>query len=302
MDNFHRQETIISDEVSLSSGLYDEPLLLSGLVRNVAKTIRNDLFHLSVVLKNFKHIHWLVIESDSSDNTLDELVRLQGSLNNFRFISLGDLRTSIPKRTARIAHCRNKYLEELHTNPDYISIRYLVVADLDGINTYLTEEAFLSCWRRDDWAVCTANQRAPYYDLYALRHPYWCPEDVLKQQQFFERYVGYEDALRRSVKARMIVIPEAADWIEVDSAFGGMAIYKREAVEGASYSGLDAQGNEICEHIELHKAIRGRGLKLFINPAFINAGYTEHSTRYRLMPSLRRAAINYLKAVIRRRS
>lgn len=302
MDKVRHQVATMSSEASILSELYSEQFLLVGLVRNVAKTIRCDVLHLAGALTNFRNIRWLVIESDSSDDTLDELTRLQSELNNFRFISLGTLRTSMPKRTARIAHCRNRYLEELQTNPEYSGVRYLVVADLDGINTELTEEAFFSCWRRDDWAVCTANQRAPYYDLYALRHPYWCPEDVIKQQQFLEKYVGYEDALRRSVKARMIVIPEAADWIEVDSAFGGMAIYKREAIEDASYKGLDAQGNEICEHVELHKAIRGRGLRLFINPAFINAGYTEHSTRYRFMPSLKRTVINYLKTVLKQRN
>ena len=38
--------------------------------------------------------------------------------------------------------------------------------------------------------------------------------------------------------------------LEVDSAFGGLAIYPREAVEGLMYVGLDASGNEICEHVQ----------------------------------------------------
>lgn len=287
---------------SMMPGLYEEHFLFTGLVRNCGNGIRENVMHMANVLRNFSNVHWLIIESDSSDNTLAELARLQAEIRNFRFITLGLLSAEIPQRTARIAHCRNKYLDELRINPEYSRVRFLVVADFDGVNTALTEEAFVSCWRRDDWSVCAANQRGPYYDIFALRHPLWCPIDSLKQQQFLEPYVGYEDALRRSVKARMIVIPEAADWIEVDSAFGGMAIYKREAIEDASYKGLDAHGNEICEHVELHKAIRGRGLRLFINPAFINAGYTEHSTRYRFMPSLKRTVINYLKTVLKQRN
>lgn len=286
---------------SMMPGLYEEHFLFTGLVRNCGNGIRENVMHMANVLRNFSNVHWLIIESDSSDNTLAELARLQAEIRNFRFITLGELSARIPQRTARIAYCRNKYLDELRTNPKYSGVRFLVVADLDGVNAELTDKAFVSCWRRDDWSVCAANQRGPYYDIFALRHPLWCPVDSLKQQQFLEPYVGYEDALRRSVKARMIPIPETADWIEVDSAFGGMAIYKREAVHQANYSGLDQEGNEVCEHVAFHEGIRACGFRLFINPSFINAGYTEHSARYRFYPSVIRGAINLLKGCIRKR-
>ena len=40
--------------------------------------------------------------------------------------------------------------------------------------------------------------------------------------------------------------------LKVDSAFGGLAIYKvRSIPKTAKYIGVDVEGNEICEHVSL---------------------------------------------------
>jgi hypothetical protein len=77
----------------------------------------------------------------------------------------------------------------------------------------------------------------------------------------------------------MITVPPSADWIEVKSAFGGFAIYRKDCLLDAKvrYVAVDSQGNGICEHIPFHDAIRSNGHKIFINPKLINARYTEHT-------------------------
>ena len=269
--------------------LMAKQFLVVGLAKNCSKSIKTDITKVQSALKAFKHVQWLVIESDSRDGTVKKLGELEREVENFRFISLGALRKDFPLRTARIAHCRNRYLDELNSNPIYADIDYVIVADLDGVNDQLTEQALLSCWARDDWDVCTANQRGPYYDVWALRHETWSPNDCWSQYRFLtEHGLSVNKSLFAAIHSRMVKIDENLDWIEVDSSFGGLAIYRRKALEGAQYVGLDDEGEMVCEHVQLHAAIKTQGGRIFINPGLINTGYTSHTKKLLLLSRIRR--------------
>jgi hypothetical protein len=264
----------------------DEPqlapkgILVVGLARNVANCIKAQICVLNSALHSFPNLYWLIVESDSEDQTVAKLRELQSEILRFRFLSLGNLQSVMPLRCERIAHCRNKYLEELRES--YQEIDYLIVADLDGVNSLLTKEAVLSCWLKSDWDVCCANQRGPYYDVWALRHSLWSPNDCWSQFNFLsQNHLPGEEALFAAVHAKMITIPENSNWMEVESAFGGLAVYRRAVLHDARYVGLTAQGEEICEHVTFHNMLRSKGARIFINPRLINCGYTEHSKHLR---------------------
>ena len=260
------------------SNWHTRELLVVGTARNCANRIKGDIAQLQSALIDFDRVHWLVIESDSDDDTLIKLNELAAELENFRYITLGSLAEKITSRTERIAYCRNAYLGELQENPLYQNVEFVMVADLDGINTLISREAIASCFIRDDWAVCTANQQGPYYDIWALRHKIWCPNDCRQQVRFFRQHgLDKETAKMYGTSSKMLCIQPDTPWIEVDSAFGGLAIYQRYALENATYVGILEDGTEICEHVTLHEQIKDRGYKLFINPAFINAGFTQHT-------------------------
>jgi hypothetical protein len=259
------------------SVLAPESILIAGIARDCAKTIRADVERLASAFSVVRDVRWLIVESDSSDDTPAILAAMQKTIPNFRAISLGKLRGDIPVRTERIAHCRNRYLEELHGDR-YSDVDYVVVSDLDGMNRLLTQHAVMSCFARDDWDVCCANQRGPYYDILALRHPTWSPGDCLDQlRQLKAQGVGEETALRTAIYSKMVRIPTTREWIEVDSAFGGLAIYRKAILAGASYCGTDDADASVCEHVALHASIRQRHGRIFINPALINSGYNRHS-------------------------
>jgi hypothetical protein len=75
----------------------------------------------------------------------------------------------------------------------------------------------------------------------------------------------------------MIVIPPDNEWIPVESAFGGLAIYKRHLFDNVRYSSVLANGDRVCEHVTLHQQMKVKGAKLYINPALINSGWNGHS-------------------------
>ena len=293
-NNYLRHSEYLVNSMSLED-LRSKQFLVVGLARNCGKSIKTDIAKIAFVFKEFRHVNWLVIESDSRDATQKKLNELELETKNFKFISLGALRQQLPLRTERIAHCRNRYLSELHSNPMYANIDYVIVSDLDGVSDQLTEQALFSCWVRDDWDVCTANQRGPYYDVWALRHKTWSPNDCWSQYRFLmEHGLSAEQSLFAAIHSRMITIDESLAWIEVDSAFGGFAIYRKEALLGAQYVGLDDEGAMTCEHVRLHATIKSRGGHIFINPKLINTGYTPHTKKLLLLARTKRKIKGWL--------
>lgn len=292
---------VTAGEGSTLSCVFHSEILVVGLARNCGESVSSSISVIQRALKRFRKVSWLVIESDSDDSTVDVLRRIECDVDGFGFISLGALKDSFPLRTDRIARCRNKYLEELENNPSYSEVDFLVVSDLDGVSEKFTEDAFLSCWSRTGWGGCTANQNGPYYDIYALRHPAWCPGDALRQSEFLAAYMDNEDAMSIAIRSKMIKIPADSEWIEVESAFGGLAVYKKESVLGARYNGLDDRGREVCEHVDFHRMIRSKGFGVYINPRLINSDYNEHSLRYGLSARIKRRLIVLLKKILGRR-
>ena len=245
-------------------------ILIVGTVRNCEKTLKDSINYLDNAFKFVSKIEYLIIESDSQDNTLECLNLIKNSKQNFNFKSFGKLRTSIPERTKRIAFCRNEYLKYLRSEK-YSAVQYLVVADFDGVLNAINESAVKSSFKNLDWDVCTANCSDYYYDIYALRHPYWSPNDCLIAAKENER-IGFNkyQSISYSVYSRMIKLNKYSSFIEVDSAFGGLAIYKKSSIpENAKYISEDKNNNPICEHVPFHYSIKESGGKVFINPKMI---------------------------------
>ncbi|MBU3583490.1 glycosyltransferase family 2 protein [Polynucleobacter sp. 15G-AUS-farblos] len=248
-------------------------ILIAGPARNNADTLVAEVGTLLSSVASFKKSYCLVVESDSTDSTLDYLERLQKAIPSFDYISLGHLAKKMPRRTERLAFARNRILDELRNNPKYAAVDYVVMADLDGINRSITREKFEACWELSNpWDVVTAIQSERYYDIWALRHPDWNPIDCFTQRSRLESVIGKEAANNLAVKAKQVVLPSAG-MIEVDSAFGGLGIYKRDALLAGRYIGLDDSGNEACEHISLHADLRNEGYRIFINCALVNSAH-----------------------------
>lgn len=264
-------------------------LIVVGLARNCAKSLQRDVDVLAAAARDFAQVRFLVIESDSTDATPAILRKLSEERPSFAYLSLGSLAPRHPLRTDRIAVCRNRYLDELRSNPQYADAEYVLVADLDGANRDLTAQALQSCWQSDEiWDVCAANQSDAYYDIWALRHPQWCPDDCWQQYRWLRPLFGHEQALSVAIHSRMVRLAARSSWVQVQSAFGGLALYRRSALAAGRYSGVDAEGEQVCEHVPFHAQLRQAGFKIFINPALINAHRTPHSARKRWDVRLRR--------------
>lgn len=269
---------------------------LVGVTRNGARFLVRELDRMRQAMAAFGRVHVLLVESDSGDATLQVLQDCARRWPALRVISEGALRERMPQRTARIAHCRNVYLDELANNPLYAGVSHVIVADLDRVCRDLDAASLASCWAVDEpWSVLTANQGDYYYDIWALRHPVWCPADAWEEQRALLPQLGKRAADEVALFSRMVHIDPRRAPIEVESAFGGLAVYRREALLAGRYVGLDADGREICEHVALHAQLRAQGHRIFINPALINARSTKHAGRKKFWRTLRRRLWNRLR-------
>jgi len=258
--------------------LTEKPIIIVGVVKNIEKSIHKDILNLTRAFGMFKEIHWYLVESGSSDKSRDKLTKIHSIDKNFRFEFLA---LNNKSRTEVIAEARNAYLSYLRNKPNIEDFPYVVVADFNLLNNKLTEEAVLSSWDRDDWDVVTANQSGRYYDIWALRHDLWSPNDCWKHHAFLREYIKFpEFAITYAIRSRMLKIPKNSNWISVQSSFGGLGIYRTEVLmKENSYKGTDDQGNITCEHVPFHIELVNKGARIFINPRMINTRYTDHSLK-----------------------
>jgi len=279
-------------------------ILLVGTVSNVALTIERELKVVLKALGSFNNIEIFLVESDSSDDTLEVLRKTQKKDPRLTFISKGRLSQHFPNRIERIAYCRNLYVEFIKKNLEKSHWQYVAVADLDGMNKKLKRKAIDNCFKTDiNWDGIMANQKCGYYDIYALRAKNWVETDCFSELQklkssspppkvyqnnvvsFFTNFNYYDNLRNIAIFSKMRVIPRSNRPIKVESAFGGFAIYKSSVFLKSDYESLKYKESE---HVEFHRKLTNIGFNFFIRPDLINNNLNSYNiSRFKAIRLLR---------------
>ena len=256
--------------------------LIAGLARNCAAGLRATLPRLSRLAASFEETRFVIVTNDSVDETETVLKAWAAGRTDTEIIVISGLRYRAWRRTHRLAICREAYLSVLDRDRAAGKPHdFLVVADLDGPNARLIDEpdfGIAIAAAPAGWAAVFANARNIYYDIWALRHPTWCPGDCWEpvwtaQWRLLGRKAAVERAEQLHVRARQISINANDPPIPVLSAFGGFGLYRTEYLAGAHYRGLTPRGSVVCEHVAFHETIRENGGSLYILPALLNDGH-----------------------------
>lgn len=255
--------------------------LVVGTIRNCQRQIFQTIKCLDKGLYFANKIQYFFVESDSDDKTLNSLEILSKQKSNFKYESLGKLRTKLPINSERLAFCRNRYLKELK-EVENSWVKYLIIVDTDGICKNIKSHVIKECVSDENWSVLTANVKGAYYDIWALRHNSWSPNDCWQATRD-ELNMGSSrfESESKNVYSRMIKINTSERYIDVDSAFGGLAIYKKSSIpKDAKYIGLSKNGGKVCEHISFHYSIKKNHGSIFINPKLIIGPSPYSHTKY----------------------
>lgn len=257
--------------------LKDARAVVVGTARNCAPFLGGALANIARFAAQYGSTAFIFVVGDTNDQTVMMLRHwmLAGGRKG-RIIDQGNLRDVEPCRTVRLAAARNLCMNEVHQS--YSGYDHLIVCDLDEVLEAPISEAGFA--RAAEWldgspsrAGVFANSRPRYFDIWALRHKVWCPGDCWHAIWDRSSRESFEAAKYRHVFKRQVRIPLSIGPVKVDSAFGGLAIYKLGATSKAVYVGLDACGREQAEHVSFHASVRG---ELFVFPSLVVQAPREH--------------------------
>lgn len=262
-------------EKSIASGYMDrcnygfdhisrKRLTIGFLARDIESVLPYTIARLTHLGRFFQFCHIVCFENDSIDKSKEILKSTErnykaGDLDivsdniSFTLISsnIGKEKNTQDKslgRRERMAFYRNSLREEmLKSTADY----YMVYdGDIEGGFSY---EGIANSFSYD-WDVCGSNSiiyktvndkvQRYYYDSWAWRDlgNWECHEDVEINPRAYHR--GEKP-------------------IEVNSCFGGLALYNHKTFSCPSYS----YTSDDCDHVTLHKQMKNNKCSIFMNPS-----------------------------------
>lgn len=259
-------------------------LILAGAVRNCARYLPQIFTEIDTNSSLFDDFKYVFVESDSDDASADLLTKFHQTHPAGDVQLLGRLGDELPLRTDRIARARQRCLELALGQGWRTPNDYFVMVDCDDAGAAFSLAAIRSTISQAtfEWDALFANTSGrEYYDIFALRHPMWCPSDCWQEVRDRPSFMSEEDAQNLFVHARQIWVSQQAKPILVESAFGGLAIYRLPALADASYLSQIKHAHEFCEHVVLHCGMRARGFdKLYIYPPLALAQAKKRKTTW----------------------
>lgn len=286
-------------------------IIIYGTIRDIEKHFLNSFLNLDILTHYFHQIYIIILENDSKDNTRNLLLEWQQSKhpsNIKKHIFLLDhLDEKYPLRAHRLAYCRNNILQhiaEININNFY---QYAFHCDLDDRFWSINFDSICNCFQYDlnDWDMMSCiNKNYQYYDFWALRcENTWFDKNIFSCEA---NNIPYE-----SKTGEFCSFLKENKLISVNSAFNGLGIYKLSAMKNCYYS---AEYNcnkchnknigciEDNDHIGLHKQMKEKSAKLFINTNLVITYLPDYAMPYneyilnleKKIPNLSKDPIFYL--------
>lgn len=252
-------------------------LIVCSIVRNAQHGLKKNIPVIDALCRLCKDYRIVVYENDSIDNTKSLLLkwkhkdshRIHILLNQFNVPNTIPSQQEVKgnpffsrKRIDKMSSLRNQYME--YIDRQKWDADYLLVVDLDVAHLYL-ENILTSFNLNMEWDAVTAfgystspRFKRRYHDTYALTEygDTMSPQTEIKIKNLADKFAG----LRKKDKC-----------IRVFSAFGGLAIYRYEAVKGLRYYPCENNDKRVevrCEHYSICSQMAERGYnRIYINPA-----------------------------------
>lgn len=240
-----------------------QKLAIVSICRSAMPHLTNTLRLVDELAGLWRDCSMYVYENDSADETpkvLDDFAIRQWVTVEHDTLGGEDARGFEPERTVRLAKCRTRCQDWVRKNA--ADANYVMVLDTDPHGGFSVDGVLNSLgWfcemlgesfhRREPGAMASHSlfvkkEEGGYgvaaYDAWAARLSWW--EDRREHKWF-----------------HMLMPPVGSTPIPMNSAFGGLCLYRREAYLAGIYEGGD------CEHVFHHKAMQRAGYQLFLNPS-----------------------------------
>jgi len=256
--------------------MINKKIIICSTIRNVEKNLKDFFTKLDEITSKFDDYFIILVQSNSNDNTIKSS---ESFLKNRKGIIINkDLDLSL-YRTERLEICRNEFLSYIKKDNLLKTYDFLIVMDADGINNMIKYEYIYNSININiNWNAIFANQKYIYYDIWTLRIKDYidfdCFQKIKKEAQLnssglkkkFYNYFTKYFFIKKIFKDRLI---------KVDSAFGGLGIYKLNKILDCNY---DSKGGSQCEHVGINEQLNKKYGDLYIDKQLINSsGISKHT-------------------------
>ena len=241
------------------AAMKESSVIFCGLARDVAEGLPMVQKRIERAGSMFKDYRVVIYENDSQDNTVallkdwqaknPHVVVLSENLGAKKWGQVNDL-----DRMKYLATCRNQYLE--YVKEHFSDFEFLIVLDFD-LPKGFSYGGLANTFGHDDWDAVGSNGLLVPPEGYPSANPMFFDAWAYREKRDGE--AGPLDEINR------LAFRRGEDLVPVTSCFGGLAVYRMEAIRmGAQYGGED------CEHVVFHRQLREMGFgKMFLNPSQI---------------------------------
>ena len=245
-------------------------IIVGILARDCKDAVMQNRPEIQKLCACFGDYYIVIVENDSIDGTKEVLAKWRDEdpkvvLDTFDGIRERTEGKSV-SRIARMVSLRNRLLDDIRELPpsDYI---VFIDIDLYAFRSEGIVQGILSAPK--DWGALLANGRNMLpnhkhlrlqYDTYALL------KDTETWKDVTERSLSKYNQTKKGLYFDKRVQRNA--FYPVASAFGGIGVYKYEAIKDINYQVVTLQENKsvaLCEHIPFHNQIKDKGYKLYLS-------------------------------------
>lgn len=215
----------------------------------------------------WRDCQYFVYENDSSDDTaavLDEYARLRPWMTvRHDTLDREDLRGHQPERTVRLAEYRSRCQEWVRERSS--AFDYVVVLDTDPHGGFSPEGVMNSLGWFCDFLGRSCRPLEPgamaSHSLYAVATEQDGKRAVgLAAYDAWAARLSWWEDLRMHDWFHSLLLPVGSPPVPMNSAFGGLCLYRKDAYLALEYGGGD------CEHVIAHRAMQRAGYQLWLNP------------------------------------
>ncbi len=220
--------------LSIHAAVIPEKVLICGICKNIEKSFSNTKRSATNLGKQFIDYRIILYENNSQDTT-KHLLRSWSQTDPHVLITTESLdlnnliktfEMKVYDRIEAIARARNKVLD-VAMQDLYSDYKYVIWADLDFLEPWdINHLVETILYPEQEWDAVLANGA---YDLFAFRDEQF----PIGFELLGDRYWHVIDEIRSSFS-----LDPKQGWRKVYSAFGGLGIYKREAIKGCRYSAV----------------------------------------------------------------
>ena len=241
-----------------------QKLAIVSIARNSMPHLKNTLTLVEELAGLWRDCVYYVYENDSTDDTgavLDEFAVRQWVTVEHGRLGGEDARGFQPERTVRLAKCRARCQEWVRG--EAADAGYVMVLDTDPHGGFSVDGVLNSLGWFCEMLGESRHLREPgamaSYSLFMMKKIESDGYGVAGYDSWAARLNWWEDR-RDHNWFHALMPPFGSPPIPMNSAFGGLCLYRREAFLAGVYDGND------CEHVPFHRAMQRAGYQLYLNP------------------------------------